>query len=298
MNSVAAIALLSPTNPAMIVTLLAATALEAPRCSAPTRRALLSAATAALSAPQLLSVAPALAATTKATDSAVATARGFLDLRIIQRFDVEVLEDAAVRGRLEFEIFGDDAPAAAANFLSFVRGDIGQFAKTPGEGPSYRQGAFTTLEPGVLLQGGRINGLKLGEFGGEPVWEFGTRPVPVKAVVEANDLSHDRRGLLTRKQFQAGPEFGITLGPASSLNGGWEVFGRVSSDESGLLKLMEGLPYITGRSLEEPGSVSDGIFNAQKGLFGGLAKGMGDARAEDRTGRLLRRVEMVNCGLL
>ena len=203
-----------------------------------------------------------------------------------------------MRGRLEFEIFGDDAPAAAANFLSFVRGDIGQFAKTPGEGPSYRQGAFTTLEPGVLLQGGRINGLKLGEFGGEPVWEFGTRPVPVKAVVEANDLSHDRRGLLTRKQFQAGPEFGITLGPATSLNGGWEVFGRVSSDESGLLKLMEGLPYITGRSLEEPGSVSDGIFNAQKGLFGGLAKGMGDARAEDRTGRLLRRVEMVNCGLL
>ena len=72
----------------------------------------------------------------------------------------------------------------------------------------------------------------------------------------------------------------------------------MSSDESGLLKLMEGLPYITGRSLEEPGSVSDGIFNAQKGLFGGLAKGMGDARAEDRTGRLLRRVEMVNCGLL
>ena len=64
------------------------------------------------------------------------------------------------------------------------------------------------------------------------------------------------------------------------------------------LKLMEGLPYITGRSLEELGSVSDGIFNAQKGLFGGLAKGMGDARAEDRTGRLLRRVEMVNCGLL
>ena len=37
------------------------------------------------------------------------------------------------------------------------------------------------VEPGVLLQGGRINGLKLGEFGGEPVWEFGTRPVPVKA---------------------------------------------------------------------------------------------------------------------
>ena len=150
----------------------------------------------------------------------------------------------------------------------------------------------------MLLQGGRINGLKLGEFGGGPVWEFGTRPVPVKAVVEANDLSHDRRGLLTRKQFQAGPEFGITLGPATSLNGGWEVFGRVSSDESGLLKLMEGLPYITGRSLEEPGSVSDGIFNAQKGLFGGLAKGMGDARAEDRTGRLLRRVEITASGVL
>ena len=65
-----------------------------------------------------------------------------------------------------------------------------------------------------------------------------------------------------------------------------------------MLKLIEGLPYITGRSLEEPGSAPDVIFDMQKNFFGGLSKGIGDTRAEDRTGKLLRRVEIVRAGVL
>ena len=96
-----------------------------------------------------------------------------------------------------------------------------------------------------------------------------------------------------------------------------------------LLDEIEALPFITGRSLEEPGSVADEVrvqphsthmalatalahsshclacvlcactqvFKAQKSLFSGLSKGLGDQRAEDRTGKLLRRVEITNCGL-
>ena len=65
-----------------------------------------------------------------------------------------------------------------------------------------------------------------------------------------------------------------------------------------MLRLIEGLPFVSGRSLEEPGSASDTVYNLQKSFFTSLSKSIGDTRAADRTGQLLRRVEMVNCGLL
>ena len=55
---------------------------------------------------------------------------------------------------------------------------------------------------------------------------------------------------------------------------------------------------VSGRSLEKPGSVADQVFMAQKSLFSGLSKATGDTRAEDRTGKLLRRVEITSCGVL
>ena len=43
---------------------------------------------------------------------------------------------------------------------------------------------------------------------------------------------------------------------------------------------------------------ADTVFNAQKAIFSGLSRAAGDSRAEDRTGRLLRRVEITGCGVL
>ena len=40
------------------------------------------------------------------------------------------------------------------------------------------------------------------------------------------------------------------------------------------------------------------IFDVQKSIFGTLSKAAGDSRAEDRTGKLLRRVEITNVGIL
>ena len=65
-----------------------------------------------------------------------------------------------------------------------------------------------------------------------------------------------------------------------------------------LLQMVEELPYITGKSLDAPGSVADEVYKAQKAIFGGLSKTVGDTRAEDRTGKLLRRVEITACGLM
>ena len=47
-----------------------------------------------------------------------------------------------------------------------------------------------------------------------------------------------------------------------------------------------------------PGSAKDKIFDVQKSIFGTLSKATGDSRAVDRTGMLLRRVEITSCGLL
>ena len=236
---------------------------------------------------------PALATSLAAS----ATARAYLDLRIIERFDVEVLEDAATRGRLTIALFGKDAPVGVARFVEFLTGTLTPFYANGG-GPSYAQSTFDRQRPGELVTGGRIAGLRQTTFAGAQEWEYMGRLLPnLRPVLEVNDLRHDRRGLLTRARFESGPEFGLTLAPAPSLDTTHEVLGQVEGGLE-LLTQVEALPYITGRSLEEPGSVADSVFNAQKSLFSGLAKGAGDARAEDRTGRLLRRVEITGCGLL
>ena len=238
------------------------------------------------------------AAPRKPTTEAAVTQKVFLDLRIIKRFDVEVLEDAAVRGRLEIGLFGKDAPLATKRFIEFIEGTTGQFAKNAG-GPAYSSATIDNIKPLTLVQGGKIAGLRQTSFAGTLEWEYLSRLLPnLTPVLEVNDLSHDRRGLLTVERFNnGGPDFGITLSNVPALDDTREVIGYVMNGAE-LLEEIEGLPFITGRSIEEPGSVGDEVFKAQKSLFSGLSKGIGDARAEDRTGKILRRVEITKCGLL
>ena len=101
---------------------------------------------------------------------------------------VEVLEDAAIRGRLTFGLFGDDAPLAARRFMDFVDGTTGQF-RTSGGGPAYSSGSFFRVRPGVSIEGGRINGLRLTDFAGQQEYEYMSRqaqrapPVAPRCVV-------------------------------------------------------------------------------------------------------------------
>ena len=229
------------------------------------------------------------------------TDRVFIDIRIIQRYDVEVLEDAAVRGRLVFGLFGREAPLGTKKFLEFVDGTSGQFKPSgggPGGGPAYSSGSFHKIEPGVLLEGGRINGLKLTEFAGQQEYEYMSRLLPLRPVVEVNNLRHEKRGLLTRAIFNPGPEFGVTLASARSLDGTHEVIGQLEEGGEELLRLMEQLPYISGKSREGEGTAQNAIFTSQQKLFQAFAKSTGDSRAEDRTGLLLRRVEITRVGRL
>lgn len=230
------------------------------------------------------------------------TQRVFIDVRVIQRFanppnmpPLEVLEDAAVRGRMVFGLYGEDSPKGVERFLSFVTGNIGQF--TGGQGPSYRSSLFDRLEPGRLVEGGRITGMKQVEFAGTLEYQYGERMLPLRPILEANNLKHDSRGLLTRRNFESGPQFSVTLSRNPSLDGSCEVFGKLEEGDD-LLRLIESQPYITGKSIDPPGSAKDKIFDVQKSIFGTLSKAAGDSRAVDRTGQLLRRVEITNAGIL
>jgi cyclophilin family peptidyl-prolyl cis-trans isomerase len=229
-------------------------------------------------------------------DRPLTAQRAFLDLRIITCFDAQVLEDCALRGRLVLSLYTEEAPAATARFEEFCLGTVGQF-KTSADGPRYSSAGFDRLEPGVLLEGGKIAGLDQVPFAGALEYEYRSRLVPLRAPIETNALSHSRGGLLTRRRFNAGPEFGITLGSAPRLDSSHEVFGEVIEGME-YIEQIASLPYVTGSSREGPGTLADEVFQAQKRVFSQLAVAAGDRRAEDRTGRLLRRVEITRSGLL
>ena len=126
------------------------------------------------------------------TASAKVTKRVYFDLRIIKRFDVEVLEDAAVRGRLTFNLFGDDAPKGTTKFVEFVEGTVGQF-KTNRGGPAYSQAQFDKVQPGELIEVTKIAGLKTTDFAGNQEFEYLSRLLPLRPILEVNDLKHDAR---------------------------------------------------------------------------------------------------------
>lgn len=94
-----------------------------------------------------------------------------------------------------------------------------------------------------------------------------SRLLPLRPVVEVNNLRHEGRGLLTRAIFNPGPEFGVTLAPAPSLDGTNEVIGQLEQGGDELLRLMEGLPYISGKALEGEGTAQNAIFTSQQKFF-------------------------------
>ncbi len=67
-------------------------------------------------------------------------------------------------------------------------------------------------------------------IGGQEELEYGgdvLAALPSLLETSSAELRHDRRGLLTRDRLSRGPEFGVTLGAASELDGSHEVFGRL-----------------------------------------------------------------------
>ena len=115
------------------------------------------------------------------------------------------------QGTIELKFFPDVAPKACENFVEHVK-------------KGYYDGIlFHRVIKGFMIQGGDPTGTGMG---GESIWgtEFENEVKP--------DVVFDREGILAmanRGPDTNGSQFFITVAPQPGLNGGYTIFGEVTS---------------------------------------------------------------------
>jgi cyclophilin family peptidyl-prolyl cis-trans isomerase len=160
------------------------------------------------------------------------------------------------QGQLVFALFGETAPHHVQQFLQYVvdpttttgssnnsRGTTTNFMEDERENeatpyPSYSRSAFTRYDDGTgVLYGGTIPSLEVTEIQQSVVLRYGNRLLPAPLWIEEStgdgdtstkQISHCAVGLLTHRQLDATPTFGITTrADTTSLNPTHTVFGQL-----------------------------------------------------------------------
>jgi cyclophilin family peptidyl-prolyl cis-trans isomerase len=160
------------------------------------------------------------------------------------------------QGQLVFALFGENAPHHVQQFLQYVvdpttttgssnnsRGTTTNFMEDERENeatpyPSYSRSAFTRYDDGTgVLYGGTIPSLEVTEIQQSVVLRYGNRLLPAPLWIEESTgdgdtstktISHSAVGLLTHRQLDATPTFGITTRTdTTSLNPTHTVFGQL-----------------------------------------------------------------------
>jgi peptidyl-prolyl isomerase F (cyclophilin D) len=127
-------------------------------------------------------------------------------------------KDGTTLGDLVFEVYANQVPKSADNFLSFVKGcDFG----------SYKGTSFTSGFPGIALQGGRVT-------------ESNDSASGARLPDENLSLRHLKRGTISYAndgENSNGSEFVITLGEAANVLDGYQtVVGALVDGEDVLAK--------------------------------------------------------------
>ncbi|CAB9499313.1 expressed unknown protein [Seminavis robusta] len=258
----------------------------------------------------------ATAASPPVMPDAQVTDKVFMDIRIARqdgstyiRDDLpDTFENTVVYIRLKLGLYGKAAPNHVEKFLSYVIPPQDNDMENPF--PSYGRSSFPALDQDAgLLRGGYIPSLRLTEVGGSSALSYGARILPAKLWIDrpaVEKLSHSAKGLLTHKNLDATPNFGITTRAAPSLDNTQTVFGQVLWDEETLnwFRLLEDLPTYSvnrpsGYDDFNTGGAASAVYNAQRELFRGAAKSFGDSRIDKiYDGELLRRMEVTQVGRL
>ena len=136
---------------------------------------------------------------------------------------------------------------------------------------------------------------------------------PAKLWLEKNEMeqiSHNRKGLLTHRNLDLSPTFGITtLGSSQSLDSSHTVFGCVIDDTAGFLDKVLDVPVLTDTGMVSRteagvedslgGSIASSLFTAQRKVFRDAAQTFGDSRLDKvYDGKLLRRVDVSKVGVV
>lgn len=222
----------------------------------------------------------------------------FLDIKIANYTEESVgtNKGATGSGRLVIGLYGKDSPESVKNFLCTLDGN-------GLDRPNFIRSQFSRVQDDVLLEVEKVKGINKINIGGADAFEYqGNILADYKPILETNNLLHDKKGLLTRRQLYDGPEFGITLGAATSLDGFHVVFGRVLEGLD-VIDALAAIPKYTYKAASGyVGTGSDGVadkwFESQRKFYVSLGQSLGDTRAVDLRGRLLRRVLIQGSGRL
>lgn len=219
----------------------------------------------------------------------------------------DTFENQVLRARLVFGLYGTIAPNHVEKFLSYTIPPKDDDIDNPY--PSYGRSTFSSLDQETgLLVGGRISSLRVKDIGGSSAITYGARVLPANFWFDKTKdrLSHSQKGLLTHRNLDVTPSFGITTRASPALDTTHTVFGQVMWDES-TLQWFSDLEDIPAYSVDRPsgydefnsGGVATSVFNAQRELFRGAAKSLGDTRVDKiYEGKLLRRTEVLQVGRL
>lgn len=274
-------------------------------------------ATAAADSPSSTLKLPTMPSDAEITD------RVFFDVRVARqdgstyvRDDLpDSFENTVLFCKLQLGLYGKAFPNHVQQFLSY----IDQPSSTNTEEllldnpyPNYGRSTFPALDQATgLLMGGNIASLRAKEVMGSNALTYGSRILPANLWIESTSgkeskISHDAPGLLTHKNLEVLPTFGITTRPNTALDSTHTVFGQVLWDQE-TLQFFRALQDLPTYSVERPsgmddfntGSVATDVFNAQRSFFRGVSKSLGDDRVSKLyDGKLLRRMEVLQVGRL
>jgi cyclophilin family peptidyl-prolyl cis-trans isomerase len=226
--------------------------------------------------------------------------------------DAPGIDNQVFTGSITLGLFGELAPNHVSRFLSYV--DVPYSPADDNPLPTYARSQFQSLDQSTgLLTAGFSPGLHLTTFAGSSALEYGGRILSSKLWVddfkEKKRLVHNRPGLLTHRDFDVLPEYGITTRAAPELNAAYTVFGTVLPTESSNAFLSRCVDLPT-YSLDRPAAsvgvenspktraveeVASSVYSFQKDFFRGAAKTFGDTRLDNVfEGKILRRVEVTS----
>jgi len=223
--------------------------------------------------------------------------------------DPENPDNQVFTGSLCIGLFGTLCPNHVKRFLDYVDVQYSPADDTPL--PSYARSQFPSLDQATgVLAGGFIPGLQLSSFAGSSALEYGGRILPSKLWIDdfkdKDKVPHNRAGLLTHKDLDVFPKFGITTRPCPEFNNGHTVFGTILPTESSTsflsrcvdlptYSLDRPAPAIGGNQNRATEEAASSIYSFQKDLFRSAAKTFGDTRLDNvYEGKILRRIEVTS----
>lgn len=253
------------------------------------------------------------------------TQKVYMDVRISRsdgsfyvRDDLEdTPENRVFKGRLVFGLFGNASPFHVEQFLRYCTS--GYDASTIDDPtPTYGKSIFNRYDDSTgLIEGGLIPSLELTEISGGSALKYRGRILPAKLWIESagsEKVSHALgKGLLTHRTLDSLPTFAVTTRSTAALDSSHVVFGRIlpSAESEEFVRILR--DEVRTYSMDRPSNpntstsaserataeVAGQIFAAQRDLFRGAAKSLGDDRVSKiYEGKLLRKVEVTQVGIL